>query len=316
MSLDLATLGAAVDLHGRVARIVITAQAGSTPRDIGVSMLVWGNGQSGTIGGGTLEHEAIARARLALGQGDRLDKIALGPSIGQCCGGAVTLLTEIWDHARLGAAKGQLARPMPGAGPDMPLKVANRLRQARNGQTPLRFEVVQGWIIEPLTPPRHPVWIWGAGHVGRAMVSVLSPLPDLALTWIDTGADRFPSDIPQGVDVLTAKNPADLVARSPKTARHLIVTFSHALDLELCHRLLPHGFVDCGLIGSATKWARFQSRLAALGHQRSEINRITCPIGDPALGKHPQAIAISVAARLLIKQPIAQKIAVAQGGSQ
>ena len=78
-----------------------------------------------------------------------------------------------------------------------------------------------------------------------------------------------------------------------------MLTFSHSLDLELCHRLLGHGFRTLGLIGSATKWARFRSRLAALGHAEARIARIRCPIGDPGLGKHPQAIAIGVAADLL-----------------
>lgn len=316
MSLDLDALAKAVAQHGRVARIVIATHAGSTPREAGVSMLVWAGGQSGTIGGGALEFEAVARARHALTTGDRLDMIALGPSIGQCCGGAVTLLTEVYDQRRIQSAEREVARPLPGGSKDLPLKVANRLRQARNGLAPLRFEVAQGWIIEPLSQPIRPIWIWGAGHVGRALVSVLSPLTDFALTWIDTTQDRFPKDIPTNVRCLQAANPADLAAHAPADAGHLIVTYSHALDLELCHRLLCHGFSDCGLIGSETKWARFQSRLLDLGHQRTEIDQITCPIGDPAMGKHPQAIAISVAARLLLKPPVAQRLAVAKGDSR
>ena len=77
------------------------------------------------------------------------------------------------------------------------------------------------------------------------------------------------------------------------------MTFSHALDLELCHRLLTHGFTRCGLIGSATKWARFRSRLTTLGHGADRIAQIDCPMGEPALGKHPQAIALGVAVQML-----------------
>ncbi len=150
-----------------------------------------------------------------------------------------------------------------------------------------------------VSPIRRPVWIWGAGHVGRALVDVLAPLPDVALTWVDTGAERFPLDIAEDITVVPAANPADLVAHTPAGAEHLIVTYSHALDLELCHRLLGHGFAFAGLIGSESKWARFRSRLAALGHTRGQIARITCPIGDPALGKHPQQIAVGVAAEFL-----------------
>ena len=98
-------------------------------------------------------------------------------------------------------------------------------------------------------------------------------------------------------NVLPVADPAEAVALAPLEAEHLVLTFSHALDLELCHRLLIHGFLRCGLIGSATKWARFRSRLAALGH--ADMARIDCPIGEPSLGKHPQAIAIGVVAAML-----------------
>jgi len=144
-----------------------------------------------------------------------------------------------------------------------------------------------------------PLWVWGAGHVGRALVDVLSPLPEFAITWVDTTAERFPSDIPLGVVPVPAADPALLVPHAPENAQHLILTYSHALDLALCHSLLGHGFAFAGLIGSATKWARFRSRLASLGHSPEQISRITCPIGHPALGKHPQMIAVGVAAQLL-----------------
>ena len=159
--------------------------------------------------------------------------------------------------------------------------------------------LVQGWMVEPVLRPDRQLWVWGAGHVGRALASVLSPLPGVVTTWVDVGRDRFPADMPTGVSPLWDADPARLVALAPKHADHLIVTFSHALDLDLCHRLLGHGFRSCGLIGSASKWARFRSRLGALGHAPAALGRIDCPIGDPALGKHPQAIAVGVALRFL-----------------
>jgi xanthine dehydrogenase accessory factor len=104
MSVDLATLRAAIAAHGPVARVVVAAVDGSTPREAGAAMLVWADGQSGTIGGGALEFAAADRARKALAEGrDRLDREPLGPALGQCCGGAVTLLTEVWTEARLDA---------------------------------------------------------------------------------------------------------------------------------------------------------------------------------------------------------------------
>jgi xanthine dehydrogenase accessory factor len=92
------------------------------------------------------------------------------------------------------------------------------------------------------------------------------------------------------------------MAHAPRDAHHLIVTYSHALDLDLCHAALSRGFASAGVIGSATKWARFRRRLAQLGHAPAAIDRIDCPIGDPRLGKHPQAIALGVAARLLVRR--------------
>jgi len=173
--------------------------------------------------------------------------------------------------------------------------VARLLANARHAM--IAPQMVQGWFVEQIAPPARQVWIWGAGHVGRAIVSVLSPL--VAITWVDTGLDRFPDVIPDGVRVLPAVDPVAAVKLAPKDGEHLILTFSHVLDLALCDALLRHGFGDCGLIGSATKWARFRARLAALGHSPAEIARIACPIGDPDLGKHPQAIAIGVAVAMM-----------------
>lgn len=296
---DLAGLETAIKSHGRVARVVIATHDGSAPRETGTSMLVWRDGQSGTIGGGALEWEAAQKARDLLATGrPRLDRIPLGPALGQCCGGAVTLVTEIWDKDCLPDAKGGvIARSIDGR--PMPLAVKRLLDRARAQGVQPRPQLVQGWLIEPVEPTQRPVWIWGAGHVGRAIVQTLAPLPTLSLTWVDVAADRFPPVIPDGVTPIAARDPGEWVHLAPKSGEHLILTYSHALDLDLCHRLLTHGFARCGVIGSATKWARFRSRLAALGHAPQTIARIDCPIGDPALGKHPQAIAIGVAADVL-----------------
>jgi xanthine dehydrogenase accessory factor len=292
---DRDALAAAIRDHGRVVRIVIAAHDGSAPRETGTAMLVWDGGQSGTIGGGALEYQAVTAAR-ALTQGPRLDRIPLGPNLGQCCGGAVTLLTEVYTAETL--PDGPLhARSLDGS--PMPLAV-KRLIAAARGQGALPHpQLLQGWMIEPLTQPITQLWLWGAGHVGRAIAATLAPLPGLQITWIDVAPDRFPETPPYGVTLLPAAHPAEATRLAPEGAHHLILTFSHQLDLDLCHRLLLHGFATCGLIGSATKWARFRSRLAALGHSAPDIAKITCPIGDPSLGKHPHAIAIGVAAQVL-----------------
>ncbi len=261
-------------------RVTITAARGSTPRDAGTTMLVREDRTEGTIGGGALEWEAmqIARAMLADDTASATRTFPLGPALGQCCGGAVTL---------------QFHRAT-----DLP-------------------------ETEKLA-----LWIWGAGHVGRAIIHTLSPFPDLSLTWIDTDPSRFPEDIPDSIPSsihspihnsihrVLAADPPRLMPHAPTSAHHLIVTYSHEIDLALCHAALGHGFATCGLIGSATKWARFRTRLRQLGHSDAQISRITCPIGDPRLGKHPQAIAIGVAARLLDGQMLQESAqSTASGGT-
>jgi xanthine dehydrogenase accessory factor len=235
-------------------RITVTKTAGSVPRDTGTQMLVFADRIEGTIGGGALEWDAMAQARRMLRDGRKSQeaRIPLGPALGQCCGGAVSLL---WEAA------------------------------------------------EALTPPApRPLWIYGAGHVGRAIVHVMQPLPDFAITWVDTDSDRFPRT---DVTTLVAADPVRAVKHAPANADHLIVTYSHEIDLALCHAVLSHAFHSAGLIGSATKWARFKGRLAALGHSSAQISRIACPIGDPSLGKHPGAIALGVATAMI--KPVASQ---------
>lgn len=230
--------------------VTVTSTRGSAPREAGTRMEVYPDHIRGTIGGGTLEWTAmsIAREMIASGGGASERTFPLGPDLGQCCGGSVTLT------------------------------------------------FAPGRMVAQTTAP--PLWIWGAGHVGRAVAGVMAPFGDRDILLIDVAEDRLPDCLPAGVAPLVATDPLRVVGRAPAQADHLIVTYSHDLDLALCDALLRHGFGSCGLIGSATKWARFQRRLASMGHSHAQIARIACPIGDPRLGKHPQAIAVSVAAAL------------------
>lgn len=280
MSVDAARLAAAL-ARGPVARVVVAEARGSVPRGAGTEMLVGDGWQDGTIGGGALEWRATAMARAVLADGaPRVERMPLGPALGQCCGGAVTLVLE-----RLAAV------------PALPW--ARRVEGARPRPEGAWEGLRDGWMSERAAPGGRPVWIWGAGHVGRALVAVLAPLPDLALAWVDVAEDRFPQAVPASVTRLVAAEPPRLMPRAPAEAEHVILTHSHEIDLALCHAALTRGFAACGLIGSATKRARFRSRLAALGHPPEAVARIACPIGDPALGKHPQAIAVGVAHALL-----------------
>ncbi|OCX66644.1 xanthine dehydrogenase accessory protein XdhC [Thioclava sp. SK-1] len=295
-------------------RVIVADSRGSAPREIGAEMLVWPDRIEGTIGGGQLEYEAISTARRI--SRAQVQRIPLGPAMGQCCGGSVTL-AFVPPTAQSSISAGyQLTALCDGP---MPLSVHRALARARDrGDTPARL--LDGWLIEPKVTPHLPIWVWGAGHVGRALVQVLAPLPGIAVTWADTGSERFPPRMPDNVRPVTAHHLPDLVSLAPKHAQHFVLTYSHALDLELCHRMLCHGFGRLGLIGSATKRARFRKKLAVLGHCDTQIDQIDCPIGDPTFGKHPQAIAVSITAALLTRMsctgaPDHASATVTQGGA-
>ena len=243
--------------------VEITATRGSTPRDAGTAMKVTADRAEGTIGGGALEHRAIAVARgILAGAPERVETWPLGPGLGQCCGGAVTL------------------------------------RFSRNPR-PVEVAVFGSASNAPVSKPSGPdLWLWGAGHVGRAIVSAARP-QGFDITWLDTGPERFPDGADRLARIVPGADLPRLGARAPAQAHHLVLTYSHDIDLALCDALLPRGFASCGLIGSKTKWARFRSRLSAMGHSDAQISRIACPIGDTTLGKHPEAIAEGVVAALL-----------------
>lgn len=248
--------------------VTVAETRGSCPREPGATMRVWPDRIEGTIGGGALEWEAIRAARAMLVDGT------------------------------------QKTRQTVTLGPDM--------GQCCGGVMVLDFSA-DGRADGPTGaradgPTGAPIYIWGAGHVGRALVSVLAPFEGLNLVWLDEGAARFPDHIPANVAQKIAPDMVAAAAEAPNDAHHYILTYSHALDLALCDALLARGFAFAGLIGSDTKWARFRSRLEQMGHERAAIERITCPIGEKALGKAPQAIAVGVAHGLLMT--VAKKEAV------
>jgi len=245
--------------------VEITATRGSTPRDSGTAMQVTAMRNDGTIGGGALEHQAIALARAMLGTDatEMVRRVPLGPGLGQCCGGAVTL---------------------------------------RFTREPRPIDVVPFHLYPVHSHQPHPafLWLWGAGHVGRAVVRACPPQP-FRITWIDEAADRFPDGAlttPRSGSLTTvpAADMPRLAAHAPIHAHHLIFTYSHQIDLALCAALLRRGAASIGLIGSQTKKARFWNRLRAMGLDPTPI---TCPIGDRSLGKAPEAIARGTIAAML-----------------
>ncbi len=153
------------------------------------------------------------------------------------------------------------------------------------------------------------VQLYGAGHVGRALVSILGEL-DCRVRWIDPRAEAFPQDIPGNVEAVVSEQVFVQVEAGPADAWHLVMTHSHPLDLEICEAVLSRR--DCGylgLIGSRSKAVRFRKRLAEKGFGDAELARLHCPIGLSGLdGKAPMQIAVSVAADLMLRRQEARAV--------
>jgi xanthine dehydrogenase accessory factor len=244
--------------------VSVDQAAGSVPRERGAWMAVFAGGVTGTIGGGHLELQAIeeARRRLAGGTGEAVLRYALGPSLGQCCGGVVHLRYERFTAA-----------------------------DARS-------------LAQRLQPHAAPLALFGGGHVGKALVNVLGTLP-FAVTWVDSRDEIFPEQVPDNVACEHSDPVQAAVADLAPGSRVLIMSFSHAEDLDIVaaclRRLRERGDLPyVGLIGSKTKWATFRHRLEERGFHKQELAQVTCPIGVPGItGKQPEVIAVAVAAQLL-----------------
>ena len=150
-----------------------------------------------------------------------------------------------------------------------------------------------------LPPPMHIV-LFGAGHVGHALVALLGRLP-CVVQWVDERDELFPDEVPANVQIEATDTPDALVDQAPAGAFFLVMTHNHALDLELAERILRRGdFAFFGMIGSHTKRKQFEHRLAARGFDPAAIARMKCPLGvDGIVDKSPEIIAISAAAQLL-----------------
>jgi xanthine dehydrogenase accessory factor len=250
-----------------IVRVDVAATRGSAPRDAGASMLVSAGREWGTIGGGHLELVATrtARGMLAAPAGStRRDRFSLGASLGQCCGGIVELAFQRYDGADLASLEALL--------------------EARGSALPGETDL----------------WLFGAGHVGRALVHVLAGLP-FRITWIDSREAMLPRELPASVRGLHSPHPAEEVKDMPAGAWALVMTHSHDEDLAICEALLAHGRCGwTGVIGSGPKTARFRQKLAQRGFGAGAIARLTMPIGIASIrSKEPAAIAVAVAAQLL-----------------
>lgn len=307
-----------IERHGAAGLLSVVGVAGSAPRETGARIVLQPDGGFfGSIGGGRLEHEALsaARAALAAGRGEaQLRDWPLGPNLGQCCGGMVTTLIETFDKSDLETVRRFEEAERSGAfaavsriGEDgrVAREPATRgtagLATARAART-----LAKTAFDEQFGEPTTPVLLFGAGHVGRALVLALAPLP-FTVRWIDGRAEQFPQYIPQNVTVVCSAAADRELAAAPGGAMVIVMTHSHPLDFDITAMALRQekfGFV--GLIGSQTKRARFASFARQLAVADSAIGRLVCPIGLPQIkGKEPAVIAAGIAAQMLIERDLA-----------
>lgn len=305
--------------------VTVAGIRGSAPREIGAKMIVTSSETIGTIGGGQLEYQS---ARIAVGMLNERDStlrsFPLGSSMGQCCGGVVEILFEpladgmpAWLRD-LGALHGQrepavIATRISRTSPAKMIVTADQVFGTEGGKAddslaararqiladnPATIRDVQEFY-EPVVASDLNIAVFGAGHVGTAVVNTLSGL-DCNIRWVDSRSKMF-RQIPANVRAIDAPDPALEVAAMPMDSFYLVMTHSHAIDFDICDRILRRRDARyCGLIGSLSKRRRFEKRYRQQGMAQAVIDQLTCPIGvDGISGKKPAEIAVATAAEVL-----------------
>ena len=283
-----------LEAHGTCAMVSVVKVEGSAPREAGARIVVTPLGFHGTIGGGTLEWHAIAKAQALLGKPTqhKLSSHSLGPDLGQCCGGRVQLVTEVFAANDLVEAKGFAM-------------------QEEKGVFAVSGRILAPDFTEQFGDSNRKLYLFGAGHVGRALVLALAALP-FDIMWIDPREGAFPSAVPSNVTLIRSENPVAELSNAPVDSFALVMTHSHPLDLEIIDVVLRNpSFAYAGLIGSATKRARFSKRLREAGVPDENISALVCPIGISSIkSKHPAAIAAATAAQLLERDELLRTAAI------
>lgn len=306
-----ATIADAIECHGRCALVTVAGIRGSAPREPGARMVVVADGGfHGSIGGGELEWQAIAAARKAMADGRpqaSIMRFTLGPDLGQCCGGTLRLLTETFDRSRLDEVRALAAREALAAFSTHGRIEAGVVRRTISEDVAVaaiaaRSVILTGesQVMEHFAAAPRLLYLFGAGHVGRALMLALAPLR-FAVRWVDQRESAFPAAVPANVEVLHEPAPARALDDAPHGAFVVVMTHSHALDLAIVHAALSAGRFDyVGLIGSGSKRARFAHRLRDAGVPGARVDSLVCPIGLRGIrSKEPAAIAVSIVAELL-----------------
>ncbi|MGI9271785.1 MAG: xanthine dehydrogenase accessory protein XdhC [Woeseiaceae bacterium] len=309
----------------RVVVVTVAGIRGSAPREVGAKMIVTENETLGTIGGGQLEYQCSRLAFDLLGDDEtpKLRKFPLGSSMGQCCGGVVDILFEpiatglpVWLQD-LRALYGQrepavIATHIDGEHHKCVITADNVygttadtvgidiLGRARYGLDTGRIaHRSDNWFLELVVGSDLNIAVFGAGHVGSAVVQALSSL-DCNIRWVDSRRNML-RHAPANVRAIETPEPSLEVAAMPPGSCFLVMTHSHALDFEICDRILQRrDAAYCGLIGSQSKRRRFEKRYRAQGMPDEQLRQLVCPIGVAGIsGKKPAEIAVAASAEIL-----------------
>ena len=279
---ELSRQKSAAGVDGEAVFVTVVSTQGSAPREAGTWMAVFAKNLVGTIGGGHVEFEASKQAREFLSRRDDLEpfeqRYVLGTNLGQCCGGVMTLRYE--KYSTVGNKY---------AGYSLKTYINSAEESALN---------------DPGSQSRQQIALFGGGHVGKAIVRILETLP-MQVMWVDSRDEIFPTEVPHNVVTEYSDPVQGAVNGLPSGSHVLIMSFSHAEDLDIVASCLQRqrdkgDLPFIGLIGSKTKWATFKHRLENRGFTEQELNHVTCPIGIAGIkGKEPEVIAVAVAAQLL-----------------
>lgn len=229
--------------------VTVLSVQGSAPRESGCKFVVTPSEIFDTIGGGHLEYKCIEMARNLIQENkalQHLEHFPLAARLGQCCGGSVTVLFEVFPAAAMN------------------------------------------------------LMIFGAGHVGRALTSILQELP-CRVTWVDSREEEFPDQCAANIHRLLSDQPADEVEDMPAASHYLVMTHNHQLDMAICEAVLKRGdFSYLGVIGSESKAGRFRLRLKRQGFDPNLVDSMRSPVGlDEIPGKRPMEVAVSIAGELI-----------------
>ena len=296
----------ALKANKNCALISVIKVSGSTPREVGARIILDDAGRfGGSIGGGNLENSSIQQAQKMLSlntQNIHIEKHLLGPNMGQCCGGAVTTMIETFTPQQLPEIKILTTTEVNNSFTTIGDIGTHHVTRKVTSNTEDIGLTNNHKIIETFGQNPTPIYLFGAGHVGKALMLHLANLP-FQVTWIDSRKSEFPKATPPNFTLIHLNQPHKALAQTPDNAQLLILTHNHDLDFDIAQTALQmNRFAYIGMIGSKTKRARFISKFKKQGLTQQQINQLICPIGLPNIkSKNPKVIAVSVVAELLTR---------------